>query len=245
MSIDKSPFEVVYGRTPPTVMKFLSNETKVAAVALELAERDEALNQLKAHLLRAQQQMKQYADKKRRDVQFAVGEWVFLKLRPHRQQSVIKRIHQKLAARFYGPFQIIEKIGAVAYKLQLPDDSKIHPVFHVSLLKKAVGDYPIQGELPKELQISVDEDIYPKKILGSRINWQDGTAIPQSLIKWKNKSLEDVTWEDDAFITGQFPDFSLEDKALFETGGIDREVTLPSNVGPKEWKVYVRKRGNK
>lgn len=101
VSIGKSPFEVVYGRSPPTLVRFLSNETKVAVVALELSERDEALNQLKMHLLRAQQQMKKYADKKRRQVQFEVEEWVFLKLRPHRQHSVVKRINQKLAARYY------------------------------------------------------------------------------------------------------------------------------------------------
>ncbi|CAJ2649147.1 unnamed protein product [Trifolium pratense] len=174
VSIDKSPFEVVYGRSPPNLLRFLSNETKVAAVVLELTERDEALTQLKNQLLKAQQQMKAYADKKRKDVHFAVGEWVFLKLRPHRQQSVVKRINQKLAARFYGPFKIIEKVGAVAYKFKLPDDSKIHPLFHVSLLKRAVGDYSVQGTLPKELDMTIEEDIYPEKILGSRITWQGG-----------------------------------------------------------------------
>lgn len=58
------------------------------AVAAELLDRDEALRQLKYHLLRAQQQMKKYADKKRRFLEFEVGEWVFIKLRPHRQQTV-------------------------------------------------------------------------------------------------------------------------------------------------------------
>ncbi|PNX82349.1 Ty3/gypsy retrotransposon protein, partial [Trifolium pratense] len=61
ISIGKTPFEVVYGRSPPNIVRFLSNETKVAAVALELRERDEALNQLKMHLLKAQQQMKNQA----------------------------------------------------------------------------------------------------------------------------------------------------------------------------------------
>ncbi|MCI24571.1 hypothetical protein A2U01_0045756, partial [Trifolium medium] len=162
----------------------------------------------------AQQQMKYYADKKRRDVHFAVGEWVFLKLRPHRQQSVVRRINQKLAARYYGPFQIIAK--------------------------KAIGNYQAHGELPKELDITLEEDIYPEKILGSRVTLQGGSAVPQSLIQWRNKSLEDVTWEDDAFLTGQFPEFSLEDKALFETGGIDREVGLDVNDKPKIWRVYAR-----
>ncbi|MCI25763.1 hypothetical protein A2U01_0046954, partial [Trifolium medium] len=182
-------------------------------VALELSDRDEALNQLKSHLLRAQQQMKKYADSKRRDVQFAVGEWVFLKLRPHRQHSVVKRINQKLSARFYGPFQIVERVGAVAYRLQLPDTSKIHPVFHVSLLKKAIGDYQVQGDLPNELEVATDELFWPEKVLGSRINVMRGVSIPQSLIQWKNKPIDEVTWEDNAYLRGQFPEFCLEDKA--------------------------------
>ncbi|GAU45146.1 hypothetical protein TSUD_253790 [Trifolium subterraneum] len=241
-SIGKYPFEVVYGRSPPTLLRFLANETKVAAVALELAERDEALSQLKAQLLKAQQQMKLYADKKRRDVQFAVGEWVFLKLRPHRQRSVVKRINQKLSARFYGPFQIMARIEAVAYKLQLPEQSKIHPVFHVSLLKRAVGNYQVQGELPKELENNADDDIYPEKVLGSRVTLQNGVAIPQSLIQWKHKNADDVTWEDTAFIAGQFPDFkdSLEDKALFETGGIDGDMGLDVGEKPKLWRSLCR-----
>ena len=66
MSIGKTPFEVVYGRQPPSILRFLTNETKVAAVAMELSERDEALNQLKLHLSRAQDQMASYVNKKRR-----------------------------------------------------------------------------------------------------------------------------------------------------------------------------------
>ncbi|PNX92555.1 retrotransposon-related protein, partial [Trifolium pratense] len=220
ISIGKTPFEVVYGRTPPTIMRFLSNETKVAAVALELSERDEALNQLKAHLLRAQQQMKKYADKKRREVKFNIGDWVFLKLRPHRQVSVARRINPKLAARFYGPFQIIAKMGEVAYKLQLPAQSRIHPVFHVSLLKKAIGDYSVQGELPQELEIGPDDDNYPEKVIGARTITRGGVSVSQSLVKWKNKPNDDVTWEDDVFLKGQFPDFSLEDKTFIEEEGI-------------------------
>jgi len=103
----------------------------VAAVAQELRDRDGALRQLKYNLQRAQEQMKHYADKKQKDVQFAVGESVFLKLRPRRQQSVVQRIHQKLAPRFFGPAA-----------------SKNQPIFHVSHLKKAIGDYQITAELP-------------------------------------------------------------------------------------------------
>jgi hypothetical protein len=251
VSIGQSPFEVVYGRQPPKMLRYLSNETKVAAVAVELQDRDEALNQLKLHLLKAQQQMQAYANKKRRDLRFDVGEWVFLKLRPHRQQSVVRRINQKLSARFYGPFKIIDKIGEVAYKLQLPDQSRIHPVFHVSLLKKAIGDYETQGELPKELEVILDEEIYPVKVLGSRVTVKAGVSVQQSLIQWKDNSLEDVTWEDNDVMRGQFPDFNLEDKVVIEGGGIDRNademVGLDFGPKPKVWRVYHRKnkKGNK
>jgi hypothetical protein len=211
-----------------------------------LQDRDEALSQLKKHLLKAQEQMAVYANKKRRDLSFQVGEWVFLKLRPHRQHSVARRINQKLAARFYGPFKIVERIGAVAYRLKLPADSKIHDVFHVSLLKKAVGAYHSQGELPKELEVEEATDIYPEEVLGSRIVRQGDRAVPQSLIKWKNKSLDDVTWEDNEVLKGQFPEFSLEDKAQVKEGEVDRdginEVGLNHGLGPRVWNVYTRKR---
>jgi hypothetical protein len=120
----------------------------VEAVQKELNDRDEALRQLKAQLLRAQGKMKQQADKKRCDKSFEIGEWVFVKLRAHRQQSVVSRINAKLAARYYGPYPEVERIGAVAYKIKLPEGSRVHPVFHVSLLKKAVGSYQEEDTLP-------------------------------------------------------------------------------------------------
>ncbi|KAI5426518.1 hypothetical protein KIW84_032089 [Lathyrus oleraceus] len=229
---------------PPSILRFLSNETKVVAVALELNERDEALTQLKSHLQRAQEQMASYADKKRRDVRFQVGEWVLFKLRPHRQQSMVKRINKKLAARFYRPFKVIAKVGEVAYRLQLPDQSRIHPVFHVSLLKKAVGDYQVLGELPKDLELTDDSDVYPEKVMGSRVTMKGGVTVQQSLIKWRHKTWEDVTWEDNAVLQGQFPDFCLEDKAVSMEAGIDRKmdqvVGLDSGPKPKVWRVYKR-----
>ncbi|XP_071727638.1 uncharacterized protein [Rutidosis leptorrhynchoides] len=131
--------------------------------------------------------MKKSADKHRRDVEFNVGDWVFLKLHPHRQQSVVKRIHQKLSARFYGPFLIIGRIGAAAYKLQRQENSKIHPIFHVSLLKKAIGNAPVEAYLPPDFDMDSKDITRPVKCLATRSiskKWCYYTTMAHSMAQY-------------------------------------------------------------
>ncbi|KAK1427816.1 hypothetical protein QVD17_16511 [Tagetes erecta] len=241
VSTGTSPFETVYGRRPPSVMQFISGEIRVESVAQELQDRDEALKQLKVHLANAQSSMKLQADKKRRDVQFSVGEWVYVKLKPYRQMSVKSRIHQKLAAKFFGPFQIIEKLGPVAYKLQLPLTSKIHPVFHVSLLKKAVVG-AVESSLPPEL-ITTDKDLLvPIAVLAKRSLGRGSLLTEEWLVQWQDQSSDDATWEDASWVKGQFPDLSLEDKTFFEGESSDTNANQPINKDmPKLLKVYSRR----
>jgi hypothetical protein len=234
-STAKTPFEVVYGRPPPVLTRWVQGETRVEAVQRELLDRDEALRQLREQLLRAQSRMKEQADKRRVDRNFTCGEWVFVKLRAHRQTSVVSRINAKLAAKYYGPYPIVEKIGAVAYKLKLPEGSRIHPVFHVSLLKKAVGEYHGDEELPDLLEEQAK--IYePEAILAARAQKKQGEEVRQVLVHWKGKTVEEATWEDEMMIRSQFPKFDLEDKAIVEGGGVDG--TQPSAGMPRDQVIH-------
>lgn len=91
---------------------------------------------IKANLVAAQNRMKQCADKKRSKRQFEVGDWVYLKLQPYRQSSLVLRKNFKISTKYYGPFEGLSRVGLVAYKLKLPFIATIHLVFHVSLLRR-------------------------------------------------------------------------------------------------------------
>ena len=97
-----------------------------------LIERQTSSEMLKYQLEKAQLRMKHYVDKNRTPREFQVGDSVFLKLQPYVQQSVVQRQFPKLSYKFFGPYKVLARVGSVAYKLELPATSKIHPVFHVS-----------------------------------------------------------------------------------------------------------------
>ena len=126
--------------------------------------------------------MKTHADKSRSERQFAVGDWVYLKLQPYVQASLAPRANQKLAFKFFGPFQVIARVGDIAYKLKLPEDSAIHPVFHVSQLKTAVPTSHSVADLPNTLNgLQI-----PVKVLQLRVHATDHDVVPQVLVQWSN-----------------------------------------------------------
>ncbi|WVZ10944.1 hypothetical protein V8G54_015474 [Vigna mungo] len=156
-SIGTTPFEVVYGPSPLVITKFLPRETCVEAVqCTESAEATSALSS-SAH--------EKLGQSKRVEKSFSTGEWVFLKLKPHWQQSLKSKICPKLAP------MVLSKLQG---ELQLPPESRMHPVFHVSLLKKAVGTYDIEKALLTGLDLEIAGDAVLAAVLATCIlkgNW--------------------------------------------------------------------------
>ena len=102
-SIHSTPYAIVYGQPAPTHLPYLAGDSKVEAVDRSLQAREAAVKMLKFYLQRAQNRMKQQADKKRSDRHFQPGDLVYVKLQPYRQTTVASRQCLKLSARFFGP----------------------------------------------------------------------------------------------------------------------------------------------
>jgi hypothetical protein len=142
-ALKATPFKVVYGRVPPPLFPYQAGMTRVVAVDRQLQDRDEFLIEIKNRLLQSQALMKQVHDQRRSDMEFAVGNWVWLHLNQRAATSVRGAGPSKLSAKFFGPYQVTTKIGSVSYRLQLPPNAKIHNVFHVVFLKKFEGSPPM------------------------------------------------------------------------------------------------------
>jgi len=103
---------------------------------------------------------------------------------------VAKRINLKLSARYYDPSQIISHVGEVAYKLLLPKTARVHPVFHVSQLKIAIGNHSIESKLPQGLEVEDTASVEPESMLATRETQKNGNKLTEWLILWQFKPIE-------------------------------------------------------
>ena len=157
--------------------------------------------------------------KKISDLQFQPGEQVLLKLQPYVQTSVPNRPYSKLAFKYYSPYTVLERVGTVAYKLQLPPGSLIHPVFHISQLKSFHPNYtPVYVDLPKVRDLSI-VDTRPEAILERRLVKKSSVAVPQVKVKWMHLPMETATWEDYNVLMTRFPGALACGQASSSAGG--------------------------
>jgi len=148
----------------------------MATIGALMQQRQDILTLLKMELGKAQNRIKQMANRRRREREFTEGEEVYLKLSYPHLRALSQQPVSKLSPKFYGPFPVLARVGQVAYHLQLPKGSQIHPVFHVSLLKKGVGTQVASPSLPPNLREEADL-VTPTTILDRRIIYKQGAPI--------------------------------------------------------------------
>nr|GEY69108.1 reverse transcriptase [Tanacetum cinerariifolium] len=188
-----TPFKAVYVKEATTIHDYSPGTNNTASIDATLVEHQRLISVLKEALEHTRQRMTKQANKKRMEKQFQVGELVCLRLRNYRQQSVAARDNQKLSKRYFGPYQILEKVGPVAYRLELPVTSRVHPIFHVSLLKESHQEQEPSSKFPTEwLTNSPSLEPHPENILQRRITGNK----EEVLVKWKHHDTSEATWED-------------------------------------------------
>ncbi|XP_040862129.1 uncharacterized protein [Glycine max] len=182
------------GKPPPTLVQYLQGTSSIDAVDSLLTTRTEIHVALQHRLRKAQEAMKTTADKHHHDVSFAVGDWVYVRLRPYRKTSLAPT-YTKLTKRFYGPFQVLERIEPVAYKLQLPVSSRIHPVSHISLLKLHQEPLPPSPAELSRANFNNHSLVTPLTILDWKCDNSVSPPIIKVLVQWDGLAPEDTSWE--------------------------------------------------
>jgi transposase InsO family protein len=196
-SVQNTPFFLNGGRNPRPPA-YLGPEPKRSPVALDWASRaKEAWAQARLCLAAAQDRQKAYADRSRVDVRYAVGDQVWLSTKHLKLRTTGVR---KLLPRFVGPFPILAEVGPVAYKLQLPPGWRVHPVFHVSLLKACKPGTRLGVQPPPEV-VDGEVEYEVEAILTARTSHHRGRTLTHYLVKWVGYSDEWNTWEPERNLT--------------------------------------------
>jgi hypothetical protein len=213
-TIGMAPFEALYGRKcrSPLYWDEIGERKLLGPELVQITA--EKVKLIRDRMTTAQSRQKSYADNRRRELEFSVGDHVFLKVSPWKG---IMRFGKKgkLSPRYIGPFEIVERVGAVAYRLGLPPDlSHVHDVFHVSLLRKYLADpsHVIRFE-PIQLGADLSYEEQPTQILDRKEQVLRTKVIPLVKVLWRNHLIEEATWESEEIMRRNFPQlFNQEGK---------------------------------
>ncbi|KAL0553939.1 hypothetical protein IC582_007843 [Cucumis melo] len=210
-TIGMAPFEALYGKCcrSPVCWGEVGEQRLMGPELVQSTNK--AIQKIRSRMHTAQSRQKSYADVRRKDLEFEVGDKVFLKVAPMRGVVRFER-RGKLSPRFVGPFEILERIGPVAYRLALPPSlSTVHDVFHVSMLRKYVPDpsHVVDYE-PLEIDENLSYVEQPVEVLAREVKTLRNKEIPLVKVLWRNHRVEEATWEREDDMRSRYPELFEE-----------------------------------
>ncbi|PKA54033.1 hypothetical protein AXF42_Ash016198 [Apostasia shenzhenica] len=200
------PYEALYGRKYrlPLYWDEVGERRMLGPKIIEITL--QKIKIIRERLLAAQSRQKAYADTRRRDICFELGEHVFLKVSP-RKGIYRFGIKGKLKQKYIGPFEIIHLVGRSAYELALsPELAGIHNIFHMSPLRKYVANsnHLLKYE-PLNIQSDLSYEKKPVKILDRKEKILQKRTIPIVKVLWRNHLVEEATWETEESMKNEYP----------------------------------------
>ncbi|GJY18195.1 putative reverse transcriptase domain-containing protein [Tanacetum coccineum] len=205
-SIKAAPFEALYGRKCRSPICWAEVGDAQLTGPEIVRETTEKIIQIKHRLQASRDRQRSYADKRRKPLEFQVGDKVMLKVSPWK--GVIRFGKRgKLNPRYIGPFKILAKVGTVAYRLELPEKlSRVHSTFHVSNLKKCLSDEPLAIPLD---EIHVDDKLNfieePIEIMDREVKRLKQSRIPIVKVRWNSRRGPEYTWEREDQMQKKYP----------------------------------------
>ncbi|KAI3676284.1 hypothetical protein L1987_85889 [Smallanthus sonchifolius] len=205
-SINMAPFEALYGRKCRSLICWNEiGEAQITDPEL-IQETTDKISLIRDNIRVARSRKKSYADNRRKPLEFQVGDMVLLKVSPWK--GVVRFGKKgKLAPRYVGPFKILERVGKVAYKLDLPSElSNVHPTFHVSNLKKCLADENLHIPLD---EVRIDEKMHfvekPMEIMDREVKKLKRSRIPIVKVRWESKRGPEFTWKREDQMKTKYP----------------------------------------
>ena len=205
-SIEMTPFEALYGRKcrTPVCWDKVGERRPVGPELVQITS--EKVKVVRDNLKIARDTQESYVDNRRKDLQFETGDRVFLKISPWKGVLRFGK-RGKLSPRYIGPYEIVRKVGPVAYRLKLPSElSRIHDTFHVSMLRKYISDPShMLREQPMRLKENLTYEEIHVQIVDRKEQVLRSKVIPLVKVLWKNHEMEAATWELEAQIRRHYP----------------------------------------
>jgi len=205
-TIGMAPYEALYGRKCRSPLYWDEvGERQLLGPEL-VQETKENIALIRKRMLTAQSRQKSYTDKHRRELKFAIGDLVYLKVSPMRN---VYRFGNKgkLSPRYVGPFQVLKRVSPLAYKIEMPPNlAGVHDVFHVSQLRKCVHD-PSQviSHEPLDIQPNLTYEELPVQILDRKEHRLRTKSIPLVKVLWRNHGVEEASWELEQQMRDKYP----------------------------------------